>query len=71
MMSFAEKPEMIQPSGSANFSMFKEAEFRFTLKERVAKEECSDTELFSMFFYTRHFNILRVMNGLASIVFAN
>jgi len=29
--SFAESPETIQPSGSANFSMFKDAEFRMVL----------------------------------------
>lgn len=70
-MSFAEVPEAIQPSGSANFSMFNEAQFFFTLKERLPKQECPDVELFNMFFYTRQINILRVMNGIGSLVYAN
>lgn len=77
MMSFSEKPEMIQPSGTANFSMFKKAQFNFTLKERIAKNDNtdsldnSDIELFNMFFYVRSINVLRIMNGIGGLVFAN
>lgn len=71
MLSFAEKPEMVQPSGSANFSMFKKAQFNFMLKERTPKEECPDAELFNMYFYVRNINVLRIMNGIGGLVFAN
>ena len=71
MMSFADNPEKIQPSGSANFSMFSEAQFFFTLKGRTKKKELPDVELFNLYFYVRNINVLRIMNGLGSIVFAN
>lgn len=71
MMSFAENPENIQPSGSANFSMYKQAQFNFTLKERVPKDSCPDVELFNLFFYVRNINVLRIMNGIGGLVFAN
>jgi hypothetical protein len=70
-MSFADKPEQIQPSGSANFSMFSDAQFFFTLKGRTPKQECPDVELFNLYFYCRSINVLRIMNGLGGIVFAN
>ena len=71
MMSFAENPENIQPSGSANFSMYKQAQFNFTLKKRVPKDSCPDVELFNLFFYVRNINVLRIMNGIGGLVFAN
>jgi len=71
MMSFAEAPEQVQPSGAANFSMFKQAQFNFTLKERIPKGECPDVELFNLFFYVRSINVLRIMNGIGGLVFAN
>jgi hypothetical protein len=72
MMSFAESPETLQPSGTANFSMFKESKFHFTLKERVPrKTDATDLELFNLFFYVRSCNVIRIMSGIASLVFAN
>jgi hypothetical protein len=70
-MSFAESPESLQPSGSANFSMFSDAQFFFTLKGRTPKQECPDIELFNLYFYTRQINVLRIMSGLGGVVFAN
>ena len=70
--SFAESPETIQPSGSANFSMFKDAEFRMVLKERTKETELETRlPLFNMYFYVRNYNVLRIMNGLGGLVFAN
>jgi hypothetical protein len=63
--SFAEKPEMVQPSGTANFSRFEKSEFEFTLKERPPGE------FYNLYFYVRQINILRFMNGLAGLVYAN
>jgi hypothetical protein len=72
VMSFAESPEQVQPSGAANFSMYKDAQFYFTLKERVKKNEnLNDVERFNMYFYCRNINVLRIMNGIGGLVFAN
>ena len=72
LMSFAEIPEMVQPSGSANFSMFSESQFQFTLKERIPKiSEPVDVELFNLYFYVRNLNVLRIMSGIGGIVFSN
>jgi hypothetical protein len=72
VMSFAESPEQIQPSGSANFSMYKESQFYFTLKNKTPKNKNQkDTEKFNMYFYCRNINVLRIMNGIGGLVFAN
>jgi hypothetical protein len=73
-MSFADKPEMVQPSGTANFARFQKAEFQFQLKDRTPKPAsgCVATpELYDLYFYVRQINVLRFMNGLAGLVFAN
>jgi hypothetical protein len=73
VFSFADKPEMVQPSGSANFSLFRKAEFNFTLKSRVPVDSCPivTPERYNLFFYVRNINVLRIMNGLGSLVFGN
>ena len=63
-MSFSELPENLQPSGSANFSMFQESEFQFTLKYK-------NNELFNLFFYCRNLNVLRIMGGIGGLVFSS
>jgi hypothetical protein len=70
-MSFSEAPEIIQPTGSANFSMFRDAQFQFTLKERTPLLNITDVELFNLFFYTRCINVLRIMNGIGGLVFSS
>jgi hypothetical protein len=73
MMSFSENPEVVQPSGTANFARFQKAEFQFTLKDRtpVESDDLPTKELYNLFFYVRQINVLRFMNGLAGLVFAN
>jgi hypothetical protein len=77
MMSFSENPEMAQPSGTANFSRFNKAEFQFTLKNRnptasSTEENCPATlEEYNLYFYVRNYNVLRFLNGIAGLVFAN
>lgn len=73
-MSFADRPELVQPSGSANFGRFQRAQFQFTLKDRQQNpvNGCAPTsEQYNLLFFVRQINILRVMNGLAGLVFAN
>jgi hypothetical protein len=73
VFSFAERPEMVQPSGSADFSRFWKPEFQFTIKSLLPLGVCTDdvTYNYSLFFYVRNINILRIMNGIAGLVFAN
>lgn len=71
VFSFAEAPESYQPSGSANFSMYKIAQFRAQLKERIPNGTCQDNKLFNCFFYVRNVNIVRFISGIAGLVFAN
>ena len=72
MMSFSEIPEALQPTGSANFSMFSEAQFQMTLKERIPKiSSCLDVELFNLYMYSRNLNVLRIMSGIGGLVFAS
>ena len=52
--------------------MYKDSQFYFTLKERVKKNENQkDVEKFNMYFYCRNINVLRIMNGIGGLVFAN
>lgn len=73
MMSFADKPEMVQPSGTANFARFQRAEFQFQLKDRTPQQSaCVPTpELYNLYFYVRSVNIFRIMNGLGGLVFSS
>ena len=71
--SFSLDPEKFQPSGTANFSQYSKSQFRATLQETKNPEEDSNEEklTYSMFFYVRNLNILRIQGGLANLVFAN
>lgn len=71
--SFSLDPEKFQPTGTANFSQYSKSQFRATLQETKSPEEDSNEEklTYSMFFYVRNMNILRIQGGLASLVFAN
>ena len=71
--SFSLEPEKFQPSGTANFSQYSKSQFRATLQETKNPEEDSNEEklTYSMFFYVRNLNILRIQGGLANLVFAN
>ena len=85
--SFAESPESIQPSGSCNFSRLNDPQFQFTLKSRLPVGFCGDPVSqnqagscgdtfntkydYNLFLYARGMNILRIMNGIAGLVFAD
>lgn len=93
--SFAESPESIQPSGTANFSRLNDPQFQFTIKSRLPTNQCATTPTplnegcystatgscvcdpfqtsydYNLFFYVRNVNILRIMNGIAGLVFAD
>lgn len=71
LLSFAENPESINPSGSANFSVIKNIQFNFTLKNKTKKNNSVDCELFNLYFYVRNINILKIKNGIGGLIFAN
>lgn len=72
VFSFAEKPEMIQPSGSSNFTRYHNPEFQFTIKSQLPVGECiTDNERYNLYFYVRQINIVRIMNGIMGLVWAN
>tara|TARA_Y100001958_G_C21197409_1_gene524554 strand:+ start:50 stop:1582 length:1533 start_codon:yes stop_codon:yes gene_type:complete len=66
-MTFSEDPELIQPSGSINFSTLTTAVMLFRLK----KIPVDATYRYNLNFYIRSMNVLRIMNGIGGLVFAN
>ena len=66
-MTFSEDPELVQPTGSLNFSTLTTAEMHFRLK----KPPTDSTYQYNLNFYIRSMNVLRIMNGMGSLVFSN
>ena len=67
--SFADKPELLQPTGSANFSRLTNTQFQFNLKTPPPLN--NEQNLFILYFYVKQINILRIIGGIAQLVFAN
>jgi hypothetical protein len=67
--SFADKPELLQPTGSANFSRLTNTQFQFNLKTPPLLN--NQQNLFVLYFYVKQINILRIIGGIAQLVFAN
>jgi len=65
--SFALKPEEHQPSGTANFSRLDRVQFQTHLREANLPEG----EEYDLYIYNRAYNVLRIMAGMGSVVFAN
>jgi hypothetical protein len=63
MYSFAVKPEEYQPSGSSNFSKLNTVEL--SIKIRNNMPHCQ------LRIYGISYNVLRIMNGMGSVAFAN
>jgi hypothetical protein len=66
LLSFSLEPEKIQPSGSLNFSFLNKQEFRVNIRDTYPVEE-----KFNCYMYARNYNVLRIIGGIGSIVFAN
>lgn len=65
MYSFALKPELHQPSGSANFSRIDNATLKLTFSPSVSQ---GDNKLYIFAF---NYNVLRVTAGMAGLAYAN
>ena len=66
IMSYALEPEKVQPSGSLNFSLLNRQEFRLNIRDNYPVDE-----KFDCYMYARSYNVLRIIGGIGSIVFAN
>lgn len=67
--SFAINPEEYQPSGSCNFSRINKAQLQTVL--RNSTKENGEFIYYNQYLYTINYNVLRIMGGIGSIVFAN
>jgi hypothetical protein len=64
--SFALRPEEYQPSGTANFSRITNPRMVFTDFDNTIGERLNPLSIFAV-----NYNVLRIMSGMGSVVFAN
>jgi len=64
--SFALKPEEYQPSGTANFSRITNPRMVFSDFDNTIGEKLNPLTIFAV-----NYNVLRIMSGMGSVVFAN
>ena len=64
--SFALRPEEYQPSGSANFSRITNPRMVFSGFDNTIGEKLNPLTIFAV-----NYNVLRIMSGMGSVVFAN
>ena len=64
MYSFGFNPEDHQPSGTANFSMLDNVTLHFKLRKNI-------TSSVMISIYAINYNILKIQNGMAGIVYQN
>jgi hypothetical protein len=78
--SFSLNPEDIAPNGHVNLSRIDKVELDFLLREPPHTPSCGAVApttrdpyqyRYNMYVYARGYNILRIMNGIGSTVFAN
>lgn len=61
--SFSDKPELLQPTGTANFSRIDKVTLHLQMNDNI-----SDTFIS---VYARSYNIFRIMNGISGVLFSN
>ena len=66
VMSYSLEPEKVQPSGTQNYSRLDRQEFRINISDIYPIED-----KFDCYMYARSYNVLRIIGGIGSIVFAN
>ena len=75
--SFSLYPGQTQPSGSLNFSRLQSAQLKFGLNKgkewtyRTATGNSTDNKDKAVTIYALNYNVLRIMSGLAGLVFTN
>ena len=63
--SFALRPYDLQPSGSCNFSRIDNVKMNMTFDKTVHTTSASKLKVYAV-----NYNVLRIMNGMSSIVFS-
>jgi len=63
MYSFAINPESMQPSGTCNFSKIDNATFNFSFTSNIPDGK--------IMIYATNYNILKIMNGMAGLLFSS
>lgn len=75
LYSFGLEPEKYQPSGVCNFSQIKKIEFVMDMKEPTLYESPSCPQFYNMAydinFYVVTHNVLQILGGMGSLMFAN
>ena len=66
ILSFALQPGKLQPSGTQNFSRLNNQYFKINISDIYPIEE-----KFNCYMFARNYNVLRIIGGIGSIVFAN
>ena len=66
VLSFGLSPEKLQPSGTQNFSRLNNQYFKINISDIYPIEENFNCSMFA-----RNYNVLRIIGGIGSIVFAN
>lgn len=61
--SFAQKPELLQPTGTANFSRLDNPMLHLKASSSIGKSDIN--------IYARNYNILRIIDGISGVLFAN
>ena len=61
--SFATKPEILQPTGTANFSRIDNPTLHIRGVQSLGKADIN--------IYARNYNILRIIDGITGVLFAN
>ena len=66
ILSFALKPEELQPSGTQNFSRLDNQEFRINIFNTYPIEQ-----RFNCYMWAINYNVFRIMGGIGATVFSN
>lgn len=69
--SFALSPEEHQPSGTANFSRFDNAELLMTLVQPKDTTATNSSNVYQVTVFARNYNILRITSGMGGLAYAN
>lgn len=65
MYSFSLNPEDYQPSGTVNFSIINNIEFKFNINKEINNSNTAKLNVFSI-----NYNLLRILNGSAGLTYS-
>jgi hypothetical protein len=68
--AFSLRPDQFQPSGSCNFSLIKSKTLQVKLNDNFYNYIVEQESEYKMVMYAINYNILRIHNGIASLVFS-